>query len=256
MTNESFIILTILSMEEDSSIFVKKITMKRFLPVFFLFVGLSGAQAQNVGLSFSYFIPRNGSFSTPISPFSIRGVGVDLNRYFALETGASLYRMSGLNIIDLPFESKSSLTGPNFTIYIPAELVFRIQGKSTMLKLKAGGFFFYAFDQQLNYGNLDRALRAYQGWDVVNSQFSFENHPGFGLQGGFEFTVNVTKQWGLSLETNYLMGQSNIPLTGSIAGGKIGGTNSEVQASFQDAKVDFTGLEFSIGVIFNTGKRR
>lgn len=243
-------------MEKDEVSSLKQNVMKRYAIIIFLILGSYTVQGQSVGLSFSYFIPRNGSFSTPISPFSIRGIGVDLNRYIALETGASLYRMSGLNIIDLPFESQSSLTGPNFTVYIPGEIVFRIPGKSTMLKLKAGGFFFYAFDQQLNYGNFDKALRAYAGWDVVNSQFSFDNKPGFGLQGGFEFTVDVTRQWGISFETNYLMGQSGIPLTGSYSGGTIGGTNTTVQAEFKDAKVDFTGLEFSIGILFNTGRRK
>ncbi len=229
--------------------------MKRLLIVLLFFAASSTAFAQNVGLSFSYFVPRNGYFSTPISPFSIRGIGVDLNRFIALETGASLYRMSGLNIVDLPFESKSALTGPNFTIFIPGEIVFQFKGRGFEFDVKAGGFFFYAFDQHLNYGNLDRAIRQQQNWDVVNSQFSFENKPGFGYSGGIEFTVDVTKQWGISLETNYLMGQSKIPMTGSYSGGTLGGTNSTVQAEYKDAKVDFTGMEFSIGILFKTGKR-
>src|SRR5690606_38500619 len=70
---------------------------KHILLVSFLFCATAGL-AQNVGLSFSYFIPKDGYFSTPISPFSIRGLGVDLTRNIALETGASLYRMSGLNM--------------------------------------------------------------------------------------------------------------------------------------------------------------
>lgn len=221
----------------------------------FVFIAAPAALAQNVGLSFSYFVPRNGYFSTPISPFSIRGIGVDLNRFIALETGVSLYRMSGLNVIDLPFESKSALTGPNFTVFIPAEIVFQFKGKGFEFDVKAGGFFFFAFDQQLNYGNLDRAIRQQQNWDVVNSQFSFENNPGFGYSGGVELTIDVTKQWGISIETNYLMGQSKIPMTGSFSGGDLGGTNSIVQADYSSAKVDFTGMEYSIGIIFKTGKR-
>lgn len=229
--------------------------MKRILLVLLLASFAPAAYAQSVGLSFSYFIPRNGDFSTPISPFSIRGVGFDINRFMALETGASLYRMSGLNIIDLPFESRSSLTGPNFTIFIPAELVFQFKGKGMEFDIKGGGFFFYAFDQQLHYGNMDKALRNYTGWDVVNSQFAFDNNPGFGYTVGFEFSVDVTSQWGISLETNYLMGTSSIPLTGSFTGGMLGGTNTTVQAEYKDAKVDFTGLEFSIGINFKTGRR-
>ncbi len=231
--------------------------MKRFLLVFVLSAATSAAFSQSVGLSFSYFIPRNGDFSTPISPFSIRGIGIDLNRFIALETGASLYRMSGLNVIDLPFESKSSVTGPNFTLFIPGEIVFQFKGKGVEFDIKGGGFFFYAFDQQLNYGNLDKAIRQYTGWDVANSQFAFENKPGFGYTAGFEFTVDVTSQWGISLETNYLMGSAAIPLSGSYSGGILGDPIgiTTVPAEYKDAKVDYTGLEFSIGILFKTGRR-
>ncbi len=228
--------------------------MKRLLLLLIIF-SCTRAFAQNVGLSFSYFVPRNGYFSTPISPFSIRGIGVDLNRFIALETGASLYRMSGLNVVDLPFESKSALTGPNFTLFVPGEVVFQFKGKGIEFDVKAGAFFFYAFDQHINYGNMDRAIAQDQKLDVVSSQFSFQNKPGFGYLGGVELTFDVTRQWGISLETNYLMGQSGIPMVGSYSGGKIGGTNSTVQADYKDAKVDFTGMEFAIGIIFNTGKR-
>ncbi len=229
--------------------------MKRILFAALLSVTAGTANAQSVGLSFSYFIPRNGDFSTPISPFSIRGIGVDLNRIIALETGASLYRMSGLNMTGLPFESKSSLTGPNFTVFIPGELVIQFKGKGMEFDIKGGGFFFYAFDQQIHYGNMDKALRSYTGWEVVNSHFDFENKPGFGYTVGFEFSVDVTSQWGLSLETNYLMGSSGMPLTGGYQGGMIGGTNSAIPVQYPDAKVDFTGLEFSVGINFKTGRR-
>jgi len=212
--------------------------------------------AQNLGLSFSYFIPKNGYFSTPISPFSIRGIGVNLNRFFALETGASLYRMSGLNMKGLPFESKDPLLGPNFTILVPGELVFQLKGKGVELDIKGGGFFFYGFAQKLDYGNLDRALRKMEGWDVVNSDLNYSNHPGFGYLFGAEVTFNVTNQFGISLETNYLSSQAKFPLTGTYTGGNLNGNNEIKQADFAGAKVDFTGLEFSIGLIFSGGRKQ
>lgn len=226
---------------------------KSFLIAVFAIMTISGAMAQNVGLSFSYFIPRNGSFSTPISPFSLRGVGFDINRYFAVETGFSLYRMAGLNVIDLPFESKKSLTGPNFTVFIPLELVLQFKGQQTQFDIKGGGFFFYGFDQRIDYGNMDRALRTYENWDIANADLSFKNNPGFGLHFGAEFTFYVTRQFGISLECNYLNGTSKFPLQGNYTGGLISGPNQTVAADFPDAKIDFTGLEFSIGVLF-TGK--
>jgi hypothetical protein len=226
--------------------------MKKILVTSIIVVmGLIQAQAQEVGLSFSYFIPRNGYFSTPISPFSIRGIGFNINRFLALETGASLYRMSGLNIIDLPFETKDALLGPNFTLFVPAELVLQFQGKQVEFDIKGGGFFFYGFAQKLNYGNFDRAIRKSENWDVANADLNFENNPGFGYHFGAELTFNVTRQFGISIETNYLMGSAKIPMTGNYTGGSINSPLETIPVDYKDAKVDFTGLEFSIGIIFS-----
>jgi hypothetical protein len=225
--------------------------MKKLLFLFLLVISFVTTQAQNVGLSFSYFIPKNGYFSTPISPFSIRGIGVDLNKYIAIETGASLYRMSGLNMKGLPFESKNALVGPNFTILVPAEIVFQFKGKKAEFDIKGGGFAFYGLGQKINYGNLDRALRAHNNWDIANSQVSFKNNPGFGYHFGAELTVHIKRQFGISLETNYLMGGAKLPLSGSVSGGNLNGTNQTLAIDYADAKIDFTGLEFSIGVIFS-----
>src|ERR1700712_1937899 len=103
--------------------------MKKTLALSILCAASYLASAQSVGLSFSYFIPRNGYFSTPISPFSLRGVGFNLNRYLAIQTGASLYRMSGLNMLGLPFDSKDPFVGPNFTLFVPLELVLQFKGR-------------------------------------------------------------------------------------------------------------------------------
>lgn len=226
--------------------------IRRFLPAFILVLMMRpSTNAQDFGLSFSYFIPKNGYFSTPISPFSIRGVGVDLNRYIALETGASLYRMSGLNLKDLPFESKDPLIGPNFTILVPAELVLQLKGQRVEFNLKGGGFFFYGFANKIQYGNLDRALRKFENWQVANARLDFTNHPGFGYHGGAELTVFVTSQVGVSLETNYFIGEAKFPLNGNYTGGNT--TLETRTADYTDAKIDFTGLEFSVGLIFSGG---
>jgi hypothetical protein len=233
--------------------------MKKYL-IILVVLGLTiqSGRAQEFGLSFSYFVPKNGDFSTPISPFSFRGVGVNMGRFFALETGISLYRMSGLSMKDLPFQSNHSLVGPNFTFFVPGELVVQFPGNGFEFDIKGGGFVFYGLNQKLNYGNLDRAIRTYEGWDVVNSQFSFNNSPGYGVHAGVELSVNVTKQFGVSLEVSYLMGASKLPLTGSYTGGTLGGSNQKKSVNYEDAKVDFTGLEVSIGVFMlsNSGQQR
>jgi hypothetical protein len=205
--------------------------------------------AQQVGLSFSYFIPKNGSFSIPVSPFSIRGLGVDLNKFMALETGASLYRMGGLNIIDVPFKSKKPLTGPSFTLFVPAELVFQFKGNGVEFDIKGGGFLFYSMWQKLNYGNIDRAIREERNWMLANTDLSFKNNLGYGYHAGVELSFDVTRQWGLSFEVNYLIGSSKIPLKGSVSGVDSNGvivTGDPIDEP--KAKVDYTGLEFSIGI--------
>jgi hypothetical protein len=224
--------------------------MKKLLTAFLL-LGFISANSQDFGLSFSYFLPKNGYFSTPISPFSLRGVGIDLNKIMAIETGITLYRMSGLNLKDLPLESKSPLLGPNFTIFIPAELVFQFKGSRAQFDIKGGGFVFYGFDQRLMEGNIDRAIRKYESWTVANSDLSFENNPGFGYHGGVELTIYVTSQVGVSLETNYLIGEAKFPMKGTYTGGTT--TIETKTADYADAKVDFTGLEFSVGLIFTGG---
>jgi hypothetical protein len=228
--------------------------MKKFVWIGVLSLASILTQAQDVGLSFSYFIPRNGYFSTPISPFSFRGVGVNLNKFVALETGVSLYRMSGMNMLDLPFSTKDPLLGPNFTLFVPAELVLEFKGKQAEFDIKGGGFGFYGFDQRLDLGNFDRAIRTYEGWEVANSDLSFENNPGFGFLAGVELTVPVTRQFSISLEVNYLMGTAKFPLSGSYTGGTSLAGLETIDVDYKDAKVDFTGLEFSIGVTFGSGR--
>ena len=86
----------------------------------------------------------------------------------------------------------------------------------------------------------------------MNSNLSFSNKPGFGYHAGAELTLSVTSQVGVSLETNYLVGSSQFPLTGSYTGGENNTITTEA-VDYPDAKIDFTGLEFSIGVFFNSG---
>jgi hypothetical protein len=160
--------------------------------------------------------------------------------------------MSGLNVKGLPFETKDPLVGPNFTLLIPVELVIQLRASSFEFDIKGGVFGFHGFGQKINYGNLDRAIRTYENWQVANSNFTYDNKPGWGYHAGVELTVYVTQQVGISLETNYLMGDSKFPMKGTYIGG-----NSVVetrQAEYADAKIDLTGLEFSIGLIFDSGQ--
>lgn len=223
--------------------------MKKFTALLILIASASVSFSQEYGLSFSYFIPKNGSFSTPVSPFSIRGIGLDLSRNFSVETGASLYRMTGLNISGLPFENKQPMAGPNLTVFIPAEMVFRLKEKSAEFNINGGGFVYHGFFQKLNEGNIDRAILDYENWKLANSDLSFSAKPGAGWKAGAELVFNVTRQWGISIEVNYLSGKSPIPIKGNYSGLDSEGTFISRTAAFKKAKIDLTGIEFSLAIL-------
>jgi len=206
--------------------------------------------AQQMGVSFSYFVPKNGYFSTPISPFSIRGLGVDLNRFLAIETGGSLYRMTGLNAVDLPFETRDPLFGPMFTVMVPLELVVQYIGENAEFRVKGGLFGFINFATKINYGNFDRAIREYENWEIANADLRFKNKPGWGYQFGAETIIYINRQFGITLGANYYIGNAALDMTGVYTGGSNGNIETK-DAEFSDAKIDFTGFELTVGAVFS-----
>ncbi len=210
----------------------------------------SRLRAQEMGVSFSFFFPKNGYFSIPISPFSIRGVGFNLNRYFAIETGFSLYRFSGLSVTEVPFNTMEPIIGPTITFMAPLEAVLQFAGKSQEFRLKGGLFGFYNLSSQIIYGNLDRALRDMEGWEVLNSDFTYDNNPGWGYEFGAEYIAYVNKQFGITIGANYFIGGAKINLRGTYKGGTDGTAFEEKTVEYTDSILDFTGWEISLGVLF------
>ena len=221
------------------------------LAILFTTAMFTRAFSQDFGLSFSYFIPKNGYFSVPVTPFSVRGIGVDINRFIAIETGGSLYRMSGMNVREVPYESQVPLIGPFFSIMIPLELVISIPLGGPVFKVKGGGFGFYNFATKINEGNLDRVLLDYTGWQVLNSSYSVKNSLGFGYHFGAEILFYFTDRFGLSFEAYYLNGGSKLDMRGGYTGVPEDGDNLKtIQEDFPDAILDYRGYELSLGVIF------
>ena len=89
-----------------------------------------------------------------------------------------------------------------------------------------------------------------EGWQVLNADLEFESKPGWGYQGGVELLVNISRSIGLTFEVNYLAGGSAIPITGSYSGGNSGSFQT-VNVDYEDAQVDLTGWEISLGAVFN-----
>lgn len=226
--------------------------MKKLFVILSFLIFTSTASAQDIGLSFSYFIPKNGYFSVPVTPFSIRGVGFDLNRFFAIESGFTLYRISGMGVKGLPYESKKPLIGPFFSLMVPLEAVITFNFDNQAFKIKGGGFLFYNFNTKINEGNLDRELREYLEWEVLNSDFSVKNNLGYGYHFGAEYIIYFSKKFGISLEAYYLSGSVPLDMKGTYSGVPSNGDNIKTEEiELPNAELDFTGYEFSIGILFS-----
>jgi len=199
------------------------------------------------GVSFSYLIPKNGYITAPVSPFSVRGIGI--GGKVGIETGASLYNIPGLAMTDLPFSYNKPLIGPMFSILAPLQLYWKIPMKGLQVKLLAGGFGWVNLNPKINTGNMDRAYRSYENWQVLNTDFKLKSKPGYGLMGGVEFAFKVSRKFTFTTEFQYLYGSSKTSISGSYTGGGNGQAISTKNVNL-DASTLIQGLEISLGVKF------
>ncbi|UXP33507.1 hypothetical protein N6H18_06015 [Reichenbachiella agarivorans] len=202
------------------------------------------------GVSMSFIIPKDGYFSAPVSPLSVRGLGYKWGM-IGFGTGASLYNMPGLPMSDLPFEADKPLVGPFWSVLVPLQLTLGVDGQRMSAKLLAGGFGMWHISPRLNYGNLDRAIADYEGWDVANADVELENKLGGGWMTGMELAFHVNRQFSITTEVEYLSGSSAMPLRGDYQGGTAGGQIENKPLDYADAHVMLQGWEISIGVVIN-----
>ncbi|MEM8896070.1 MAG: hypothetical protein AAGC88_15940 [Bacteroidota bacterium] len=224
--------------------------MKRAVLSIIVLVLSNGLFAQ--GISFSYLIPKNGYLSAPVSPFSIRGLGFQVAPFTSIESGFSLYSMSGLAMDGLPFPSERPLTGPHFALLVPGELVFSAAIGRIGVSLKGGGFGHWHINTRINYGELDRAIREWEGWEVANADMEMDAKIGWGwlAGGGLEYQVN--DQFALTAEAHYLQGFTDAPMSGSYSGGPDeDGNIITTSTEFTDARIVLEGVEISLGVVLN-----
>jgi hypothetical protein len=135
---------------------------------------------------------------------------------------------------------------------VPLEAVLEARAGNFIFRLKGGGFIFYNFGNHINYGNFDREIRNYYTWDVANSSFEYDNKIGYGFLVGGEIILYFTKKFGMNFEINYLSGGSNLNYRGSVIGGTLENGIRKIPLVYPDARLDFTGWEITIGVLYNT----
>ncbi|WP_258104006.1 hypothetical protein [Marinoscillum sp. MHG1-6] len=223
---------------------MRKLRISIILSAFALFFICSDIMAQ--GVSFSYLIPKNGYLSAPISPFSIRGVGI--GGRIGAETGFSLYSIPGLPMNGLPFETDRPISGQGWSILVPGQLTLSLKAGNVGIKFLGGGFAILNLSTSINKGNLDRALMAYEGWDVATSSINKKTKPGLGWMAGTEFEFKVNRKFSITAEVEYLSGSYETRINGSYAGGQLGQPIASKDLNFDNAKTLLEGIEISLGV--------
>ncbi len=229
---------------------------KLLISIVALLLAVQG-NSQDFGISASFFIPKNGYFSAPISPLSIRGISLASAGVFSIDIGGSLYRMTGMSITTSePIDTRKPMVGPFFNVMVPLEAVINLGNSNTAFLIKGGGFVFYNFGTKLNYGNIDRAMIDYLDLEIANSDFTFTNNIGFGYEFGLEFIQYLNRQFGITIGANYYIGGANLNLKGTVKGVDGNGVVSTSSVNLTNSKLDYTGLEFSVGLLFSSGRRR
>ncbi|WP_421878216.1 hypothetical protein [Marinoscillum sp.] len=220
--------------------------MRRITLLLISFLAIECSIAQ--GISFSYLIPKNGYLSAPVSPFSVRGIGIGTN--VGIETGASLYNVPGLAMDELSFTSDKPLVGPHFAFLVPGDVFIKLPMNKVIIKLFGGGFGWWNINTRPNSGNIDRALRSYEGWDVLNGDWSVDDQLGFGWLTGMELQLELSDQLTFTTEAAYLKGGSKTTLSGTYSGGTSGSAIVTKELG-DEGSILLEGVEISIGVIFN-----
>ncbi len=221
--------------------------MKTFLLSFSVLLS-SSLFAQ--GLSTSILLPKGGSIGIPVSPISVRGVG--LGESAGIESGLTFYSIPALRLTGLSFDTPKPLIGQSYTVLIPAELFFRVDLKTVVIKAMAGGFFNWKIASRLNHGNLDRALLQHENWKTATSTVQLDLKSGLGLMGGLELEWRVSRQFSITTECQYLYGAHKGSLTGTYSGGDELVFETK-NLDERNLKSSMQGIELSLGVKM-TGK--
>ena len=97
---------------------------------------------------------------------------------------------------------------------------------------------------------MDRALASYLDAAVVQSRFDFDNKIGYGYEFGLEYVQYINRNFGVSLGANYFIGGSDLNLRGPLTSSSYNGTLTTTEVNYNDSRLDYTGLELSVGLIF------
>lgn len=234
--------------------------MVRFEKIAFLillFLLITILSVQGIGVSFSYFLPRNGWFSHPVTPVSLRDIGPDFGRFLGVAGSLTLYSIRGMGITDEqgnPIDSGGPLVGPFLSVLGSAVAKVQIPIRQLRLEARGGVFGCYNIDPPVMTGNLDRYLATATPptvYEAVSSSVSADGRWGWGWVWGGKATYFIKGQLGIALGANYYLGGSDLELTGSYEAAEAGQPPVTVPALppiLSSARLDYSGWEIILGL--------
>ena len=221
-----------------------------------LLLMLAAFTAQGIGVSFSYLLPRNGLFSHPVPPLSVRDIGVDIGSFLGVAGSASLYSIRGMAVKDAggkPIDTGGPLVGPFLSVLSSVVGKIRVPIKPVELEASGGIFGCYNIDPPIMNGTLDRYLATADGntYDTVTSSVSAGGRWAWGWVFGGKLTCFVKGQIGIAVGANYYLGGGELKLSGDYVGYEDVGiydSGQSLPAALQEARLDYSGLEIILGL--------
>ena len=219
--------------------------MKKFILLVLIssFCGFGKMFAQGeISAGMSLFVGKNGNYGLELIPIPTKvslGFGDNTN----LELGYSLYYMSGMNVKELPFEMDSSPFNPFFSHNFSLGLEQEIKMSGWRIDIEGGVFWALNNNSGIDKGNMDRALRSWLNTAPDLYSYEYETETIKGFYGGVKIIVDISSSMGIYISGRYIEGRGGMSLSAQSE------SIEERSFEFDDQYVDYTGIDFSVGVV-------
>ena len=224
--------------------------MKKTIIVILLFstIGLGSAFSQSVG--FSYFFPKDGYFSNPVSPISF-SMPFKFGNFIQVSPGIGLSNIGGMSMTGFPdgYNSAQALVGPFQSLELNLIPALVLPFKNVKFYFSGGLFGFASLNSRMIEGNFNSLLAEANNFDFVHTNTVIDKKAiGWGYVFGFKVSFKVTKSaWGY-IGVNYYMGDQKMALNGTYDA-VSNNVVSNGTFSFPDAALLYDGLQISVGAI-------
>jgi hypothetical protein len=229
----------------------RRIASRRQLRLLFvLTILLAATSVHAIGLSTALFIPRNGLVSHPVSPLSIRDVGINIFPFLGFAGSISLYNINGLGVRDSgqnPIAFDGPATLPFYSLVTSVVAKATIPVWQLRIVPKAGVFGFYAFSPKVNAGVIDPYIANLSGSVTVDTTAVVEGGFGWGFLFGGSVEYSINDQFGVVAGLLYYLGSAPLDISGTYRADG-GTTDTALPDEVTSMLLDFTGFEVILGI--------